>query len=266
MKKLAIILTILFLLLVAIYLLIFKPEKYVEKDLYDSILERGVIKVGINTDAKPFGFFDENWQVKGYDADLARYIAQYILKSPNAVEFYSVTPANRMLKVSTGEVDIVIATMTITPQRQEIIDFSFPYDAAGQALLVRSNSMIKSIADLAGQNVGVVFGTTAEKNMLNLAPEANIIGFRNYRTAYQALKDGKIDALTSDDTILSRFVYEDKSVKLLPKRYTKEPYGIALKKGKSTKRLKENIDFAIKDMHRKNVILRLRKKWLLGAN
>lgn len=68
-----------------------------------------------------------------------------------------------MLKVSTGDVDMVIATMTITPQRREIIDFSVPYDLAGQALLVRSNSRITSIADLAGQNVGVVFGTTAEK-------------------------------------------------------------------------------------------------------
>lgn len=59
-----------------------------------------------------------------------------------------------MLKVSTGDVDMVIATMTITPQRREIIDFSVPYDLAGQALLVRSNSRITSIADLAGQNVG----------------------------------------------------------------------------------------------------------------
>ena len=241
-----------------------KPEKYVENDLYEEILKRGVIKVGINADSKPFGFFDENWQIQGYDADLARYIAQYILKSSSAVEFHPVTPANRMLKVSTGEVDIAIATMTITPQRSEIIDFSIPYDLAGQALLVRSDSKIVSIADLNGQNVGVVFGTTAEKNMMSLAPTSNIIGFRNYRTAYEALKAGKIDALTSDDTILSGFAYDDSAVKLLPKRYTKEPYGIAIRKGKNTKRLKENIDFAIKDMQRKNVILRLHRKWLQG--
>ena len=98
--------------------------------------------------------------------------------------------------------------------------------------------------------------------MLSLAPTANIIGFRNYRTAYEALKTGKIDALTSDDTILSRFAYEDKGVKLLPKRYTKEPYGIAMKKGKSSEKLKENIDYAIQDMQRKYVITRLRRKWL----
>lgn len=262
MKKLGIILTIIFLMMVAFYIFVLAPEKYEDKDTYEAIQQRGKIKVGINTDSKPFGFFDEKWQVQGYDADLARYISQYLLKSPNAVEFYPVTPANRMLKVSTGEVDIVIATMTITKQREDILTFSIPYDTAGQALLVRANSQIQSLADLSGQNVGVVFGTTAEKNMLSLAPTANIIGFRNYRMAYEALKAGKIDALTSDDTILSRFAYEDKGVKLLPKRYTKEPYGIAMKKGKSSEKLKENIDYAIQDMQRKYVITRLRRKWL----
>ena len=261
MKKLGIILTLIFLVLVGIYFFIFKPEKYEESDLYTEILQRGKLRVGIITDSKPFGFYDKNWEIKGYDADLARYIAQYILKSPNAVEFFPVTPANRMLKVSTGELDMVIATVTITPQREEIIDFSIPYDYAGQALLVRSDSRITSIADLAGQNVGVVFGTTAEKNMLSLAPEATIIGFRNYRVAYEALKKRKIDALTSDDTILSAFAFEDKSVKLLPKRYSREPYGIALRQGKSTQRLRENINFAITDMKNRNKIIRLRKKW-----
>ena len=261
MRKLAILLSLIFLIMVGVYFFIFAPEKYDEPDLYDEILRRGSIKVGINTDSKPFGFYDKNWEIQGYDADLARYIAQYILKSPNAVEFYPVTPANRMLKVSTGDVDMVIATVTITPQREEIIDFSIPYDYAGQALLVRSNSKITSIADLAGKNVGVVFGTTAEKNMLTLAPNATIIGFRNYHVAYEALKAGKIDALTSDDTILSSFAFEDKSMKLLPKRYSREPYGIALRQGDSTRRLRENIDFAITDMKNRNKIIKLRKKW-----
>ncbi len=261
MRALGILLSILFLILVAVYFIFIKPEKYEDADLYDEILHRGKLKVGINTDSKPFGFMDKDWKIVGYDADLAHYMAQYILKNPDAVEFYPVTPANRMLKVSTGELDMVIATVTITPQRQEIINFSVPYDYAGQALLVRSNSKITSLADLSGQNVGVVFGTTAEKNMLALAPDATVIGFRNYRTAYEALKAGKIDALTSDDTILSAFAFEDNSVRLLPKRYTREPYGIAIRKGKGTVRLKENVDFAIGDMKQKNVIVRMRRKW-----
>ena len=261
MKKLITLFSLFFTILVLFYLFVLAPKDYNEADLYDEIINRGKLRIGINTDSKPFGFLDENWKIVGYDADLAHYIAQYILKNPEAVELYPVTPANRMLKVSTGELDMVIATMTITPQRKEIIDFSIPYDSAGQALLVRSDSKITSIADLNGLSVGVVYGTTAEKNMLALTSNITVIGFKTYRSAYEALKAKKIDAITSDDTLLSRFAFEDKSVKLLPKRYSKEPYGVAFKKGKSTKRLKENVDFAIKDMKRKNVIPRLRKKW-----
>ena len=117
---------------------------------------------------------------------------------------------------------------------------------------------------MSGQTVGVIFGTTAEKNIKNLVPNANLRGFRNYQNAYKALKAGKINAITSDDTLLSRFALDDNTVKLLPKRYSYEPYGIAFRKGDSSLKLKENIDFAIKDMQQKNVIPRLRKTWGIG--
>lgn len=262
MKNLVAFCSIIFIFLVGFYFIVLKPEKYTDSDVYQDIIQRGVVKIGINTDSKPFGFVDKDGNIQGYDADFARYISQYLLNSPNKVDFVHVTPANRMLKVSTGEVDMVIATMTITPQREEIIDFSIPYDTAGQSLLVKSNSKITSIADLNGQNVGVIWGTTAEKNMLNLVPTANIIGFKTYNDAYKALKSGYINAVTSDDTILSRFAIEDKDVKLLPKKYSREPYGIGFKKGPSSKLLKEKVDYAITDMKQKNVITRLHKKWL----
>ena len=249
--------------MVIFYFLVLKPEKYVSDDLYETIMNRGVIRVGINLDSRPFGFRDEKGEIKGFDADLERISAHYILKSSNAVEFIPVTHAHRILKASTGEVDIVIATLTINPQRLEIIDFSIPYDSAGQAILVTANSKISSMGDLGGENVGVIFGTTAEKNMKNLVPSANLLGFKTYENAYKALKKGAILAITSDDTILKRYTLEDDTVKILPKRYSKEPYGMGFKKGKSSQRLKKELDFAINDMKQKNIITRLRKKWEL---
>ena len=264
MKKFGIFLT--FALLIAIWicgLFMDSTKEFVEGDLYDEILSRGKLKVGINTDSRPFGFYDKNGKIIGYDVDLAQYIAQYILKNPDALEIIPVTPSNRLIKASTGEVDMVISTVTITPQRQEVVSFSIPYDSAGQVLMVRRNSKISSIGDLSGQSVGVIFGTTAEKNMAKLAPTASLRGFRSYNDAYQALKSGQINAITSDDTILSRYELDDNEVVILPRRYSNEPYGIAFKKGNTTKKLKENLDFAIKDMKQKNVLNRLRKKWEL---
>ena len=69
MKLLGIVLSLIFLALVAVYFFIFMPEKYEDTDLYDEILHRGKIKVGINTDSKPFGFMDKEWKIVGYDAD-----------------------------------------------------------------------------------------------------------------------------------------------------------------------------------------------------
>lgn len=262
MKQLGITLIAIFCVLVLFYLLILRPETYEQKDLFEEIKSKGYIKVGINIDSKPFGFINKDDEYAGYDVDLARYIANSVFRGAIDVKFVPVTPANRMIKVSTGDVDMVIATMTITPQREEIIDFSIPYDSAGQALLVRKNSRITTMSELSGQNVGVIWGTTAEKNMLNLLPSANIIGFKSYKQAYHALKKNQITAITSDDTLLSRYALEDKEVRLLPKRYSREPYGIGFKKGESSARLREEVNHAIIDLNEKNVILRLHKKWL----
>ena len=265
MKKFSIFLLLLLFIIAGLQVFFNKSaEEFVSGDLYEEIMQRGVIKVGVSSDSKPFAYKNKNGELVGYDIDLARYIAQYIVKDPTRVELIPLESSERLLKASTGEVDIVIATLTITPQRQEIVSFSIPYDVAGQAVMVKSNSWIKSLSDLGGQNVGVIFGTTAEKNMAHLVPTAKLRGFKTYEEAKRALKTGQINAVTSDDTILSGLVADDASIKLLPKRYSSEPYGIAFKKGNSTIKLKENLDFAIKDMQQKNVIPRLRKHWGVG--
>jgi len=262
MKKFGLTLIAIFLCMVAFHILILKPDKYVQSDMYEDIIKKKFIKVGINSEIKPFAFKDKKGDLSGYNVDLAKNIAEYLLNNREAVEFIPVTPENRLLKLSTGEVDIIIAAMTITPQREKLINFTVPYDNAGQALLVKSSSKITSMSDLAGQNVGVIWGTTAEKNMQNLAPMANIIGFKNYQEAFNALKDGAICAITSDDTILSGYALEDKDVKILPKRYTREPYGIGFRKGKGAQKLEHALNYAINDMKQKNVIMKLHKKWI----
>ena len=266
MKKFSIFLLLVLFAIAGLQVLFNKSaEEFVEDDLYDEIMQRGKLIVGVHADSKPFSFTNSKGELVGYDIELARYIAQYLVKSPKNIEFVQLEPSERLIKASTGEVDIVLATLTITPQRQEVVSFSIPYDVAGQAVLVRTNSSIKSLSDLAGQNVGVIFGSTAEKNMASLVPTANLRGFKNYNYAYKELKAGHINAITSDDTILSGLAYDDDNVKILPKRYSQEPYGIAFKKSGSTIKLKEKLDFIIKDLQQKNVIPRLRKHWEIGV-
>ena len=256
MRKLGFLFVVCFLILLVIYMVLFKPtDEFTENDLYNEILQRGYIKVGINTDSQPFG------NIVGYDADLAGYIAQYLLKDGTKVQFVSVAPESRLIKASTGEVDMVISTVTITPQRQEVVSFSKSYDSASQVLMVRKSSAVHGLQDLAGQSIGVIFGTTAEKNIQRLVPTAHIQGFKTYNDAYLALKAGNVSAVTSDDTILNRYVIKDDDLRILPRKYSNEPYGIAFKKGSTTVRLKIELDNAIDDLQQRNVLHSLRKKW-----
>lgn len=237
-------------------------KKEANVDTLDKILQRGKIIVGVKYDAKPFGYLNAKQEPVGFDVDLARHIAKFVLGDENKIEFKQVTPSNRILALGSGQVDMVIATMTITPQRAQIIDFSVPYYISGQSILVPSKSDITSMSDLNGKRVIIVFGSTAERNIRMIAPEAQIIGFKTYTSAYKALKQGQADAMTSDDTILIGFAQSDDSVKLLPKKYSKEPYAVAFNKGEKSERLKHKVDVIIEDMERTGELNQLRHKWI----
>jgi putative glutamine transport system substrate-binding protein len=231
-------------------------------DTLSTILKRGKLIIGVQYDTKPFGYFNKKHELVGFDIDLAKNIAKSILGSEDKVEFIQVTSSSRILALNSNQVDIIIATMTITPEREQIIDFSLPYYIAGQAILVPKNSKITSISDLNGKKVIVVFGSTAEDNLRLVAPDANILGFRTYTSGYSALKQGLADAMMSDDTILMGFAEADNSLKLLPRRYTKEPYAIGFKKGEESTRLGKKLDFIIKGMRQSGDLEKLKDKWV----
>lgn len=237
-------------------------KKEENQDSLDKIIKNDKIVFGVKFDTKPFGFMDEKQELQGYDIDLAKYITKSILGDASKAEFKQVTPSNRILALNSGQIDMIIATMTITPQRREIIDFSIPYYMAGQAILVPKDSDINSVTDLNGKRVIIVFGSTAEKNLRIVAPDASILGFKTYTSGYSALKQDRADAMTSDDTILIGFASADKSLKLLPKRYTKEPYAIGFKKETESQRLQNRVNFILTEMRNNGELLKLKNKWI----
>lgn len=228
----------------------------------DRIIKNDKIVVGVKYDTKPFGYIDENDQLQGFDVDLAKKIAKYILGDENKVEYKEVTTSSRLRAVNSGEVDMVIATMTITPLRAGIVDFSKPYYVAGQTVMVSEKSDIKSISDLKNKKVIIVFGSTAEQNLKLVAPDAKIVGFKTYTSAYNALKQGAADAMAADDTILLGFVSYDKDMRILPKRYTKEPYAIGFKKGIVSETLRSKVDFILNEMYKNGELKNLKSKWI----
>ena len=101
------------------------------QDLYQTILQKGKIVVGTSFDSKPFSYMDASGYVQGFEADLGREITKRILGKESNIEFRNVTSQDRIKAVASEDVDIVISTMTITPQRKREVNFSKPYFTAG---------------------------------------------------------------------------------------------------------------------------------------
>jgi putative glutamine transport system substrate-binding protein len=233
-----------------------------EKDLLEIVKEKGKITAGVKYDSKPFGFIDTDQSLKGFDIDLLKEIAKRMLGDQNAVEFKQVTSSNRIFSLTSGGVDLVAATMTITPKRAQIIDFSSVYFVAGQAIMVSEASSIRVAKDLNEKKVAVVLGSTSERNLRTLAPKAIIQGFRTYTDAFSALKSGRADALTTDDTIITGFLYENTGFKMLEGRYTKEPYGIGFRKDENTLLFQKAVNIALDEIKSDGTLERISKKWI----
>lgn len=236
-------------------------KKAPAKDDLNTIIQRDKLIVGIRNDAPPFGFKDKDGFTVGYDADLAKLVAKAILGDEKKVEFVPVTASNRILKLNSGEVDCLIATMSITAQRQQILNFSSPYYMAGQAILVKNSSKASSLRDFSGKKLIIVFGSTSERNLRSNVPEVTIIGYKTYQEAYNALKAGKADGIVADDTILLGFSTNDKSVKILPKRYSKEPYAVVFRKDEASSNFNSKVDYIIENLQSSGKLNRLQEKW-----
>ena len=172
------ILTNLFAILIITVIAVGCGKKQQPMDLLDSIQQRGKLVVGVRRDIEPFGFKDSEGNYQGFEIDLARQMAKVILKDENAIEFIDVEPSNRISTVNSGQADMIIATMSVSPKRMTVLDFSEPYYFAGQKVLVHTNSSIKSLTDLNDKRVGVGFGTTAIEGIKAVAPGAIISGYK----------------------------------------------------------------------------------------
>lgn len=234
------------------------------KTSLEKIKEKDVLVVGVKTDSKPFGFISQKTgNNAGFDIDVAKAIAQDLLGSERKVKFVGVTPNTRIEAITSEQVDIVVATMSIVPQREYLIDFSKPYYVAGQTAVVKEDSNIYAFADLRKKTTIVVLGTTAEKNIRRIIPTARIIGYKTYPEAFQAFLDGKGDAISTDDVILSGFLHEHKGYRMLKNKISKELYAVGMKQRENDTSLKSSIDIVITRMAKDGSLKELKQKWKL---
>jgi ABC-type amino acid transport substrate-binding protein len=212
-------------------------------DTLAAIKARGKLLAGVKFDTPPFGYLNRDNKPVGFDLDLVSKIAE---KLGVPVEFVSVTSTTRIPMLVSGNVDLVAASMTHTRERDKTIDFSITYYTGGQSLLVSSSSTITGVADLQGKSVAVQQGTTLEKTIAAVAPGAKIMAFKDYNSAWLALAQGRVDALTGSLNILQGFSKDNKGFKIVGDLFSVEPFGIGVRQGDSN--LRDAINFAIQEL------------------
>jgi len=209
------------------------PASFAADSTMGKIKAAGKLVCGTKFDVIAFGFKNPTTnEVEGFDADLCREIAKAIGVEPEFVEAIS---ANRLPFLKEDKVDIVISTMTRNADRLLEIDFSKIYYVAGQKILVKSDSAYQSVADLVTAKVKVCSGegSTSEKNLQTEGvAQADIVLFKTYAEAAQALLDGRCDAVSTDDSILFGLAAQNDGIEVRGEQFTEEPLGIGIKKGK----------------------------------
>src|SRR5919201_2155714 len=197
----------------------------------DTVKKRGKLIAGVKTDFPPFGTIDSAGENVGFDGDVAHRFAKALFNDEQQVDLVAVTSGNRIPFLQSGKIDIVIATVTITDERRQVVEFSEPYFMSGSLLLVPKSSTAKSLDDMAGKTVAVVQGAIQDRDVEQLQPKATRVKFGKVSEAVLAVKGGRADAYVHDDIVILSLAKENPDLKAVGTPLMPRPYGIAVRKG-----------------------------------
>jgi ABC-type amino acid transport substrate-binding protein len=220
--------------------------------------DEGKVVIGVKYDVPPFGFQNpESGEVEGFDVDLGKIIASELGVE---AEFEEAISDNRIPFLQDGTVDLILSTMTITTDRDTEIDYSRPYFIAHGRILAPKGSDIKGIDDLNGKRVCTALGSTYESTIKEQAPDADLELVDSYSECTELLQNESIDAISTDDVILTGMIIQDPSLELVGDQLTVEPYGVGIAQG--DKELKAFVDGVLDEFLQGGEFDRLYEKWV----
>jgi len=216
-------------------------EEFPADTTMGEIQEAGEINLGVKYDVPPFGFNNpQSGEVEGFDVDLGKYIAARLGVEP---VFREANSDNRIPLLVDGTIDLILSTMTITEERDLEIDFSEPYYVANGDVLVPTDSDIASLEDLAGNTVCTAIGSTYQSTIKEEVPDAELRLVDGYSECLELIQTDAVDAVSTDNVILTGMVIQDDTLELLDLDYTEEPYGIGIPDGDAE--MKEFVDESV---------------------
>ncbi len=211
----------------------------------------GVLRMGTNATFPPYEFTDENGEVAGIDAEIAAAVAEKLGMELDITDmaFESLIPA-----LQAGTIDIVLAGMTVDPERADQVNFTDSYATGVQVVIVPENSDIAPVeqedgslaVDLTGKTIGVQTGTTGDLYCTDDYGQENVKQFDNGPLAVAALVNGQIDCVVIDQEPAKNYVAANEGLKILDTAYANEDYAAAISKDNTE--LLEQVNAAMQEL------------------
>jgi polar amino acid transport system substrate-binding protein len=216
------------------------------------------IRIGSDTTYPPFETVDEQGNIVGFDVDVMNAICERVNCTP---EFVTTAWEGIFAALAAGEFDMVVSGVTITEERAQIVEFSEPYLVYGQAIVVRAGDTDIDAETLRTgvYTIGAQIGTTNEAQAIELAGEANVRSFSTFTLTFQALLNGDVDAVISDEPTAQEFVdrYAGE-LEISDSELTSEELGFAFPQGSE---LVEAIDEGLRMIREDGTLDALYEKW-----
>ncbi|MBF7128083.1 cysteine ABC transporter substrate-binding protein [Pediococcus pentosaceus] len=226
-KKFAIVITLAIGIILAVGIIGFSFEHKVadaptnQGRTIKQIKKSGKIKIAVFGDLKPYGWVDKNGKRQGYDIELAKKIAKDLGVK---VKYVQVNANARVDALNSGKVDLALANFTVTPERKEVISFAKPYMKVSIGVASKKTNLITKVNQLKGKNLIVNKGTTAETYFTKEYTSAKLLKFDSKTQQFAALKDGRADAITDDNSYLFAWVKDHPDYKVGIKQLGEQSY------------------------------------------
>jgi polar amino acid transport system substrate-binding protein len=226
-------------------------------DALDDIKKAGKVRIAIDTAIPPFGMTDDKMQPAGSDVETAKLLAQD-LGVP--LEIVTTTGPTRIPALQTNKADLVISTLSITPERGKVIDFSIPYADHPSVVAALKGVAISSYADLAGKKVAVVRGTTQDTDLTREAKGAQLVRYEDDATMALAFASGQVDILATARSLLPA-ISKKNPARTAESRITMQTNYLAVGVRKNEPQLKAWVDDWVRTNLKNGKLAAIYKKW-----
>ena len=234
-------------------------KKFAAGTTMAKLQDEGTVTIGVKFDVPPFGVKNpQTGDIEGFDVDLGRAIASELGVKPKFIEAIS---DNRIPFLQKGTADLILSTMTINKERDQEIDFSEPYYIARGRILVPKGSDIKGLEDLgSGKRVCTALGSTYADTLKERAKDAELKLVDTYSECLELIQNKGVDAVSTDDVILTGMIIQDDNLEMVGKPLTTEPYGVGIKEG--DKEFKRFVDSVVQKYKQDGRWARSYQKWV----